>query len=95
MYGIMNIKLQGTLANERVAVVSPFHLFWRKCLSIISLPEGGNVVGLPPELPVDRPVIYQGKILTSFKHTARKTCNGWKHKQRRDLRYLECEGGSR
>ena len=60
-------SLQSNPFHVRVTVVK-FYLLWRKCLSITRLSEDGMVVGQPPDLPVERLVICQGKcwIFASF-----------------------------
>jgi hypothetical protein len=48
-------------AEGRFAAVIPFHLFWRKYFGITSFSGSGRVATLPPDLTVERLVIYNGE----------------------------------
>ena len=52
-------------SEDRVTAVLPFHLDWRKCLSITSLSGGESVATLPPGLPLERLVAPHGELLNT------------------------------
>jgi len=61
-------------SQDQIMAVSPFHLLWRKCVSITRMSGGRKVATMSPDLPVERLVISHGEILNTWKSQMQQPC---------------------